>query len=157
MAPPNVNIEHVQDSTETLAEDATHIFTGLMHERRCSCPSSSSLHLYPRRLCLTQGPSAIALVGGDMSLLPTLSGALLRALLLTPGVGDAFTARNENGELVGYAVFSLPGQLLLSTEEQKMLGFLDFIAQLSPEGRRYYTETVCSSSELAPCKLQRGY
>lgn len=50
-----------------------------------------------------------------MSLLPSLAGALLRALLLTPGVGDAFTARNENGELVGYAVFSLPGQLLLST------------------------------------------
>ncbi|KAI0773168.1 hypothetical protein BD413DRAFT_313897 [Trametes elegans] len=120
MAPPSVKFEHVQDTTETLAEEATRVFTGLMVE----------------------DPAAIALVGGDISLLSFLGGTMLRALLLTPGVGDAFIARDEDGGLVGYTVFSLPGQLMLSTEKQQKHGFHDFMRKLSPEGQKYYAETM---------------
>ncbi|CDO69751.1 hypothetical protein BN946_scf184697.g23 [Trametes cinnabarina] len=87
-------------------------------------------------------PAAIALTGGDISLLPDLGGAMIRALLLTPGVGEIFTARDENGSLVGFALFSLPGQLMLSTEEQQKHGFLDLMGKLSPEGQKYYVETM---------------
>ncbi|KAI0643326.1 hypothetical protein C8Q79DRAFT_1002544 [Trametes meyenii] len=87
-------------------------------------------------------PAAIALTGGDMSLLPTLGGVMFRALALTPGVGDLFVARDEHGALVGYTLFSLPGQLVLSTPEQQKHGLLDFMAKLSPEGQKYYPETM---------------
>lgn len=50
-----------------------------------------------------------------MSLLPSLGGVMLRALALTPGIADLFIARDETGALVGYTLFSLPGQLILST------------------------------------------
>ncbi|KAI0354403.1 hypothetical protein OH77DRAFT_1521688 [Trametes cingulata] len=120
MSPANITFEHIEKPTESLAEEATQVFAGLMVE----------------------DPAAIALVGGDMSLLPSLGACMIRALALTPGVGDVFTARNENGELVGYAIFSLPGQLILSTPEQQKHGLFDFMGKLSPEGQKYYPEVM---------------
>ncbi len=47
---------------------------------------------------------------------------MLRALALTPGIADLFIARDEAGALVGYTLFSLPGQLILSTSATLYLG-----------------------------------
>ena len=58
---------------------------------------------------------AIALTGNDLSLLRDLSKAMISGLVLVPGVGEAYAARDENGSLVGFLVFSLPGQLLFAT------------------------------------------
>lgn len=49
---------------------------------------------------------------------------MLRALALTPGIADLFIARDETGALVGYTLFSLPGQLILSTSAASYLGLL---------------------------------
>lgn len=59
-----------------------------------------------------------------MSLLPSLGGVMLRALALTPGIADLFIARDETGALVGYTLFSLPGQLILSTSAASYLRLL---------------------------------
>ncbi|KAI9068968.1 hypothetical protein FKP32DRAFT_1560711 [Trametes sanguinea] len=120
MAPSNLTIERVQTPTKKVADEARDVFANLM----------------------VKDPAAMALTGGDMSLLPDLGGVMIRALALTPGVGDLFTARDENGALVGFTLFSLPGQLLLSTWEQQKHGMLEFMVKLSPEGQKYYAETM---------------
>ncbi|OSC98582.1 hypothetical protein PYCCODRAFT_1447335 [Trametes coccinea BRFM310] len=121
MAPSNLTIERVPTPTsEKVADEARDVFANLMVE----------------------DPAAIALTGGNMSLLPDLGGVMIRALALTPGVGDLFTARDETGSLVGFTLFSLPGQLLLSTEEQQKHGMFEFMGKLSPEGQKYYAETM---------------
>ncbi|KAI0631481.1 hypothetical protein C8Q77DRAFT_139138 [Trametes polyzona] len=120
MAPSGITFEFVENPTETIAEEATQVFAGLMVE----------------------DPAAIALVGGDMSLLPSLGGVMIRALALTPGTSHLFTARDESGALVGYTLFSLPGQLILSTPEQQKHGLFEFMGKLSPEGQKYYPEVM---------------
>ncbi|EIW52676.1 uncharacterized protein TRAVEDRAFT_53118 [Trametes versicolor FP-101664 SS1] len=120
MATSNVTFERVESPTESLAEEATQVFAGLM----------------------VADPAAIALVGGDMSLLPSLGGVMLRALALTPGIADLFIARDETGALVGYTLFSLPGQLILSTPEQQKHGLFEFMGKLSPEGQKYYPDVM---------------
>ncbi|KAI0370713.1 hypothetical protein BV20DRAFT_1052150 [Pilatotrama ljubarskyi] len=120
MASANITFEHVEKPDENLAEEATQVFAGLM----------------------VDDPAAIALVGGDMNLLPSLGAMMIRALALTPGVADVFTARDEDGALVGYAIFSLPGHLILSTPEQQKHGLFDFMGRLSPEGQKYYPEVM---------------
>ncbi|KAI0660216.1 hypothetical protein C8Q70DRAFT_913961 [Cubamyces menziesii] len=120
MAPPNLVFERVDQPTEALADEATKVFSDLMVE----------------------DPAAIALVAGDMSLLPSLGSLMIRALLLSPGVGEMFTARDESGALVGFTLFSLPGQLILSTPEQQKHGMFEFMGKLSPEGQKYYPEVM---------------
>ncbi|RPD54581.1 hypothetical protein L226DRAFT_470867, partial [Lentinus tigrinus ALCF2SS1-7] len=88
-------------------------------------------------------PVAICLTGGDLSLIPELGLTLLRALVLTPGVSHMYTARDETGTLVGFILFSLPGQLMLSTWEQRENAKLnEFMSKLSPEGQAFYAETM---------------
>lgn len=57
-------------------------------------------------------PMGIAFTGNDLSLLPMLCKVMVGGLVLAPGVGEAYSARDENGLLIGFLVFSLPGQLL---------------------------------------------
>ncbi|KAJ8497067.1 hypothetical protein ONZ51_g741 [Trametes cubensis] len=96
------------------------------------------------------GPAAAALVGGDLSLVPSLASMIIRALLLVPGVGDMFTARDSEGALVGFTLFSLPGQLVLSTPEQQNVGRMsEFMERLSPDGRKYYAEVMAKGMPKA--------
>lgn len=57
-------------------------------------------------------PIGIAFTGNDLSLLPILCKVMVGSLVLAPGVGEAYSARDEDGFLVGFLVFSLPGQLM---------------------------------------------
>ena len=58
---------------------------------------------------------AYALTGTNMTLLPDLITAMMSGLLLEPDMGEAFAAHDEDGVLVGYLIFSLPGKLLFAT------------------------------------------
>ncbi|KAI0325745.1 hypothetical protein GY45DRAFT_1374488 [Cubamyces sp. BRFM 1775] len=128
MAPSNIAFEHIDQPSDALADEATQLFVSLM----------------------SRGPAAAALVGGDLSLIPSLASMIIRALLLVPGVGDMFTARDADGALVGFTLFSLPGQLVLSTPEQQDVGGMsEYMARLSPEGREYYSEVMAKEMPKA--------
>ncbi|RDX40724.1 hypothetical protein OH76DRAFT_308727 [Lentinus brumalis] len=117
MAPPNVTFEFVDHPTE----EAKEVFAGVMKH----------------------DPVAKCLTGGDLNLIPLLGLTFLRALLLSPGVSHMFTARDDTGALVGFTVFTLPGQLMLSTQEQRENAKLsEFASQLSEAGREFYAETM---------------
>ncbi|KAI0710882.1 hypothetical protein C8Q76DRAFT_739026 [Earliella scabrosa] len=121
MAPVNLTFELVQCPNESTVEEAVAIFAQVM----------------------ISDPAAIALAGGNLVLIPDLGRCMLRALLLCPGTSHMFTARDETGALIGYTVLALPGQLMLSTGEQREAGkLLEFMAKLSPEGQAYYTEAM---------------
>ena len=60
-------------------------------------------------------PASFALTGGDLSLIPDLGRTMIRALILCPDISHVFTARDDTGALVGYTIFALPGQCMLST------------------------------------------
>ncbi|EKM53198.1 uncharacterized protein PHACADRAFT_210890 [Phanerochaete carnosa HHB-10118-sp] len=77
-----------------------------------------------------------------MSLLPDLIKAVNSGLVLFPGMGDAYAARDENGVLVGFLVSSLPGQLLFATEGSRAYGFSDYAARLSSDAREYFLEMI---------------
>ncbi|KAI0755644.1 hypothetical protein C8Q74DRAFT_317470 [Fomes fomentarius] len=117
MAPANVNIQLVPNPTEALTEEATDLFSNLM----------------------AADPAAIALTGGNLSLIPSLGRVIIRSLALVPGAGHLYIARDELGSLVAFTLFALPGQLMGSTEEQQKVGKVkEFMQSLSPEGQAYY-------------------
>ncbi|KAI0935415.1 hypothetical protein AcV7_003853 [Taiwanofungus camphoratus] len=64
---------------------------------------------------------------------------MARSILLA-GIldGEYYAATDEDGRLVAYALWMPPGQDMLSTPEERKLGFNDFFARLSEEGREYY-------------------
>ncbi|TBU46056.1 hypothetical protein BD309DRAFT_989104 [Dichomitus squalens] len=107
MTPPNVTIELVERLTEPLTEEAVQLFTSLV----------------------VGYPCMMALTGGDWSILPDFGRATVRSLVLCPGASHMFTARDETRALVGFALFSLPGEP--STY---------YMSKLSPEGRQYFAE-----------------
>ncbi|GJE92351.1 GNAT family N-acetyltransferase [Phanerochaete sordida] len=83
-------------------------------------------------------PLAYALTGTDLSLLPSLITIMLDGYLLGPDEGEAYAARDANGVLVGFLVFSLPGKLLFATEASRAWGFDEYVAKLSPEGQQFF-------------------
>ncbi|TBU60319.1 hypothetical protein BD310DRAFT_341726 [Dichomitus squalens] len=118
MAPPNVTIELIQKPTEPLAEEAVQLFASLV----------------------VGDPCMMALTGGDWSILPDLGRVLVYSLSSCPGVSHMFTARDETGALVGFTLFSLPGEPILPTQEKGRVSA--YISKLSPEGRQYFAETM---------------
>ncbi|KAF9809179.1 hypothetical protein IEO21_07516 [Rhodonia placenta] len=94
-------------------------------------------------------PLAVALTGGDISLLPVLARAMIKPIALQ--IGDMYTATDENGKVVGFQMWVPPGRLLFNTyesissyckEEQRKLGFEDFLSQLSDEAKLYCPQTL---------------
>ena len=95
---------------DTFVEDAVNIFTSLMPE------GTALIRLLGTcvRIATFTDPLAIALTGNDISLLPLLVRAMISGLVLTPGMSDTYGAY-AGEKLVGYLIFSKPGQLLFST------------------------------------------
>lgn len=60
-------------------------------------------------------PLAIAFTGNDRALITALCRTITTGVILTPGFGEAYAAWEENGELAGYLLFTLPGKLLFAT------------------------------------------
>lgn len=118
MAPSNVHVQLVEKPTEEIIEEAAQIFSKLM-------PAD---------------PLAVALTGGDISLLPVLARAMIKPIALQ--IGDMYTATDENGKVVGFQMWVPPGRLLFNTEEQRKLGFEDFLSQLSDEAKLYCPQTL---------------
>ncbi|KAI0041332.1 hypothetical protein FA95DRAFT_709287 [Auriscalpium vulgare] len=114
MAPSNVTVQFVEKPTEALAEEAAQVFSGLM-------PAD---------------PAAIAFTAGNISLIEVMARAMIKPIAFV--AGDMYTATDDKGELVGFTLFLPPGQNLFITEEQRQLGFYDFMGQLSDEGKVYY-------------------
>lgn len=102
---------------------------------------------------------AVSLAGGEISLMKYEALAILRAGVHS---GEYYEATNENGELVGYTIWMPPGKEIFSTsvffddlnrcdtkqliyesrEEQKNLGYYDFMSKLSDEAQEYFNSKV---------------
>ncbi|KAH9914379.1 uncharacterized protein BXZ73DRAFT_106621 [Epithele typhae] len=128
MPPPPSNIVFARVETptdETFVHDANDIMASVMGQGR-----------YPAH------EASLALTGGDMTRVARLGGLMIRPISLLSGVGHAYTARDEIGALVGFLLFTLPGQLMLSTDEQRKMGMYEYMADLSPEVQEYFAETM---------------
>ena len=55
----------------------------------------------------------LSLVGGDGSLIPDMTRAILKAGIYA--AGEYYIATNEDGEIVGYTMWMPPGQEIFST------------------------------------------
>ncbi|KAJ7178753.1 hypothetical protein C8R43DRAFT_974346 [Mycena crocata] len=80
-----------------------------------------------------------SMVGGDESLKDPIFRAMIRAGELD---GEVYLAtESESKQVVGIAMWFPPGKSLFETEEQRALGFDDFIKQLSPETKAFWDNT----------------
>jgi hypothetical protein len=104
---------------------------------------------------------AVSLAGGEIALMTCQALALLRAGALA---GEYYEATNEEGEMIGYTMWMPPGQEMFSTsvlgsvlalqemiltmissphsEEQRKLGFDEFMTKLSDEAKTYFKTKV---------------
>ncbi|KAJ8497056.1 hypothetical protein ONZ51_g757 [Trametes cubensis] len=53
--------------------------------------------------------------------------------------GELYTAKDEHGELVGFAAWTPPGRSSFDTPEQSEMGIGDFLSQLDDEGKSFQT------------------
>ncbi|KIM38174.1 hypothetical protein M413DRAFT_247359 [Hebeloma cylindrosporum] len=96
---------------------------------------------------------AISLSGGDVSLMKLQALAMLRAGALA---GEYYIATNPAGEQIGYTLWMPPGQEMFSTDEQRKLGFAEFMNRLPQEGKDYFATTYLArlpgfvTSKLGP-------
>ncbi|KAH9843599.1 uncharacterized protein C8Q71DRAFT_729183 [Rhodofomes roseus] len=85
--------------------------------------------------------AAISICGGDRSLMGTMARAMIRAATLD---GEIYTAAEQSDRILGYAVWMPPGQDLLSTPEQRKLGWDDFFEHVSQRGKDWFTKTYAT-------------
>ncbi|KAF8195072.1 hypothetical protein BJ912DRAFT_1085952 [Pholiota molesta] len=110
---PSFHVQRVLNPTEAQLCDAADLFTDLMKTNL----------------------GAVSLAGGEISLMTCQALALLRAGALA---GEYYEATNEEGEMIGYTMWMPPGQEMFSTEEQRKLGFDEFMTKLSDEAKTYF-------------------
>ncbi|OCH85072.1 hypothetical protein OBBRIDRAFT_740548 [Obba rivulosa] len=80
-------------------------------------------------------PSALSLSGGD----PELIDPMVRSMLMAGRMaGEYYAATDDSGELLGYALWMPPGQLMFSTPEQREAGLSDFMGRLPQAGKDYF-------------------
>jgi GNAT superfamily N-acetyltransferase len=113
MSSYSFTIQRVNNPTEEQIDISADLFYDLMKENQ----------------------GAISLSGGDKSLMKLQALAILRAGALA---GEYYTATNPDGELVAYTLWMPPGQELFSSEEQRKLGFTEFMTRLPEEGKEYF-------------------
>ncbi|KAH9914400.1 uncharacterized protein BXZ73DRAFT_106644 [Epithele typhae] len=116
----NIVFERVEAPTETLAQDAADIMVPLVKDGQ-----------YCQKIFC-------ALTGGDLTRLPSLVKLLIRPITLVAGVGHIYIARDESGTLVGFLLFTLPGQLVI--EEQRQMGMYEYVAELPEDAKEYFLQ-----------------
>ncbi|KAF7330357.1 N-acetyltransferase domain-containing protein [Mycena venus] len=80
-----------------------------------------------------------SMVGGDESLKAAIWRAMIRAGLLD---GEVYFATDDSShKVVGVAVWFPPGKSLFDSEEQRALGFDDFMKKLSPETQEFWANS----------------
>jgi len=109
-------VQQVENPSEDQIIASANLFYDLMHEDK----------------------AALSLSGGDKTLIKVQAAALPRAGALA---GEYYAATNGEGEIVGFTMWMPPGQDMFSTEEQRNLGFYDFMARLPEEGKEYFKTT----------------
>ncbi|KDR85991.1 hypothetical protein GALMADRAFT_397715 [Galerina marginata CBS 339.88] len=112
----SISFQRVENPTVDRLDEAAELFTDLMKTNL----------------------GAVSLAGGDVSLMKFEALALLRAGVHS---GEYYEASNEEGELIGYTMWMPPGQEMFSTEDQKRLGFYEFMSKLSSEAENYFKTT----------------
>ncbi|EPS99788.1 hypothetical protein FOMPIDRAFT_87425 [Fomitopsis schrenkii] len=85
---------------------------------------------------INDDPAAISMCGGNRSLIGPMARAMIRAATL----GGEIYAASKAARIVGYAVWMPPGQELLSTPEQRRLGWDEWFTTVSEEGRDWFTK-----------------
>ncbi|KAI0731602.1 hypothetical protein C8Q72DRAFT_906355 [Fomitopsis betulina] len=136
MTPPNITIQKLDVPTEGHVEEAVQIFCKLMQE----------------------DPLAIALTGGDLRILPYLIRAMVGAIAFT--CGDMYAALNQHGAMVGFQAWVPPGQLLFSTDEQRVR-LKDFVERQSEKAKAYlqqaleidFPKLIDDSTGIEQCEL----
>ncbi|KAJ8497061.1 hypothetical protein ONZ51_g734 [Trametes cubensis] len=94
------------------------------------------------------------------SFMGATSGRLDLALPMAMGVlkplvrvsGELYTARDEDGNLIGFTVWAPPGRTAFDTPEQLEMGFADFLSQIDEEGKEFQTHLF---QEILPAWLAR--
>lgn len=92
---------------------------------------------------------SVAMTGGDLTLLPEVSRAMIGGITLVPGMADVFTATDSEDRLIGYIICVLPGYLLFST-------FAHFISgSWGPADARFTAKnhglTATTVTRIIPC------
>ncbi|EEB92878.1 hypothetical protein MPER_08548, partial [Moniliophthora perniciosa FA553] len=82
--------------------------------------------------------SMLISLGGDWSLAPDISRAIIRATLLE---GEVYVVKNDSDEIVSFGLWFRPGTEVFSTPEQRALGFDDFFKKLKTEMQAWYQNT----------------
>ncbi|KDR85989.1 hypothetical protein GALMADRAFT_132605 [Galerina marginata CBS 339.88] len=116
--------------------------------QRVENPDEEQINISADLFCdlMKDNQGAISLSGGDKSLMKLQALAIIRAGAFA---GEYYTATNSDGEVVGYALWMPPGKELFSTEEERKLGFTEFMARLPEEGKEYFRTTASTSYYLA--------
>jgi len=113
MPPSNVTIKRETAPTDALIESAVDICVKLMSE----------------------DPLARVFAGGDINNFPAMCRAAYRAMAYISG--EFYTATDENGSLIAFTLWTPPGKHMWDTEEQRQLGFYDFMSLVSDEGKAF--------------------
>ncbi|EPS99419.1 hypothetical protein FOMPIDRAFT_1050695 [Fomitopsis schrenkii] len=117
---PNIRIVEVKEPTDAMIEQAVEVTA----------------------LVLKDDDSCFIWTGGKPELLPEFMSAIIRASWLCEGAGETYVALDEDGTLVGYSQWIPPGRDLWDSEDQRQLGYYDFMAKLSDEGKKYFEESL---------------
>ncbi|KAH8078064.1 hypothetical protein BXZ70DRAFT_689783 [Cristinia sonorae] len=104
-------------------------------------PTEAQLHRSGQLFAelMSEDTALLSLCGGDPNLMEPLGQAMVRAGALE---GEFYAATNEKDEVLGYVMTMPKGKVLFSTEEQKKLGFYDFMSRLPEVGKQYYADTL---------------
>ncbi|KAJ7352499.1 hypothetical protein DFH08DRAFT_859145 [Mycena albidolilacea] len=86
-----------------------------------------------------------SMVGGNESLKTLIWSAMIRAGLLAGEV--YFAIDNSSKKVVGVAVWFPPGKSLFDSEEQRALGFDDFMQKLTPETQDFWANSYVPEVE----------
>ncbi|KAJ8517111.1 hypothetical protein ONZ45_g5659 [Pleurotus djamor] len=81
--------------------------------------------------------SVASMTGGNDDLVPLMFRAMLRGINLS---GTLYTVCDEAGEIRSVGGWFRPGVRLFDSEEQRALGWNDFMDALSPEAKEWWTQ-----------------
>ncbi|KAI8994101.1 hypothetical protein BD414DRAFT_436640 [Trametes punicea] len=92
-----------------------------------------------------EDPASLGKTAGKIHLGERAAFGLLKSLALV--TGEFYTARDESGELVGFAAWSLPGRSVFERAELLEMGFNKFLANLTEAERDYYRDVLNPAAE----------
>ncbi|OJT11899.1 hypothetical protein TRAPUB_11545 [Trametes pubescens] len=96
-------------------------------------------------------PTFAAAVSGRQDLAPLMARAVIRPLALVSG--ELYTAKDAQGELVGFTLWAPPGRSAFDTPEQLEMGFNEFLGHVDEEGRAFQMQV---NGEVVPKFLEES-